>query len=235
MPRKYSNGLLLDSQVTVRKGTIDLTGRKFGKLLVIKLAGRHNTSLYWHCACDCGQFCIKRGSNLTANNKTRSCGCLSGAPTLGGLSQAHKSEYNAWKDMISRCSDSKNKSYHRYGGRGIKVCGQWAASFETFLRDIGQRPSARYSLDRWPDKNGNYEPENCRWATRKQQQRNMRSNRLITIDGQSKPMAEWAEVAGTPYAVVFNRLKYGWEAKDAVFFSLNHQSYKLRKQRLIEA
>lgn len=233
MPRKYTNHLPLDTQAKLRKQAVNLTDRRFGKLLVESLAGRHKGTLYWHCLCDCGQRCIKRGSNLTGNRHTKSCGCLSGNPYLDGLSQTCKPEYNAWKDMITRCSNPQNESYHRYGGRGIKVCERWVQSFKNFLADMGKRPSSEHSIDRYPDKNGNYEFGNCRWATRKQQQRNMRSNRLIVINGKSKPVAEWAEIFNRSYELVCRRLRHGWSEQDAILFDVAHQSYKFRKRNSV--
>jgi hypothetical protein len=117
--------------------------------------------------------------------------------------------------MIQRCEDKNYHGYHRHGGRGIKVCPQWRADFTTFLADMGLRPSKAHSLDR-RDNSGNYEPGNCRWATRKEQSRNMRTNRLLTINGETKPLAEWADVSGLPRKLIGDRLASGWSEEKAV-------------------
>jgi hypothetical protein len=120
------------------------------------------------------------------------------------------SEYLTWGDMCSRCTNINHHAYADYGGRGISVCNRWLNSFEDFLTDVGRRPSAKFSLDRFPDKNGNYEPGNVRWATSKQQQRNTRSNRLLTYNGETKCVAEWAEETGIPGGTI---LRLGWSTE----------------------
>jgi len=110
--------------------------------------------------------------------------------------------------MRSRCNNPKNKGYCNYGGRGIIVCARWV-SFETFFTDMGERPSPKHSIDRI-DNDGNYEPSNCRWATKTQQARNRRSNTLITWQGQRLSRAEWAEKTGIGESTIKMRLRSGW-------------------------
>jgi len=106
-------------------------------------------------------------------------------------------EYRAWKAMIQRCSNSKLYGYHCYGGRGIKVCEAWAKSFLRFWEHVGDRPSAEHSLDRYPDKNGDYEPGNVRWATQKQQCGNLRKNVWLSAFGVRLIQSDWAKLIGT--------------------------------------
>jgi hypothetical protein len=127
----------------------------------------------------------------------------------GGRKGRPSSEYLAWSNMISRCENPKHKSFPGYGGRGISVCGQWRKSFAKFLADMGARPSTDHSLDRI-DNNGNYCPENCRWATRRQQHRNKRNNRILTHDGRSLSVPEWAEKIGVSKVTIALRLLRGW-------------------------
>lgn len=104
-------------------------------------------------------------------------------------------EYTIWSGIVKRCNNPKCKIYPYYGGRGISVCTRWF-KFEDFLADVGRRPSRSHSLDRYPDQNGNYEPGNVRWATRSEQMRNKRDNRLVTHNGKTLCITAWAEELG---------------------------------------
>jgi len=120
-----------------------------------------------------------------------------------GLSRSP--EYRAWQHMKSRCSNPRHHQYPRYGGRGIRVCARWLASFADFLDDMGPRPSPRHSLER-RDNDGPYCPENCTWATAVQQMRNRRNTRFVTV---TMPLAAWAEQAGLRYHTFLRRLDRG--------------------------
>lgn len=119
-----------------------------------------------------------------------------------------------WRDMIRRCHDPRNKSYPDYGARGIAVCPRWRASFDAFLEDMGQAPDDR-TLDR-KDNDGPYSKKNCRWATRKEQNRNSRNNRLVTYQGETLPISAFAERSDIPKALVYTRLWLGWTLHDAL-------------------
>lgn len=124
-----------------------------------------------------------------------------------------RSEYNTWADMKHRCLNPKRNCYARYGGRGISICERWLecrAGFKNFLLDMGTKPTPEHELDRI-DNNGNYCPENCRWATCTQQSRNRRSNRLETYNDETLCLAEWAERFGLPRRIVEGRLNLGWD------------------------
>ena len=134
-----------------------------------------------------------------------------------GASIGHKvtSEYGTWSDMKQRCSNPRHRKYHRYGGRGIVVCERWQC-FKNFFADMGRRPSIRHSLDRI-DNNGNYEPGNCRWATTKQQARNTVSNQLVSFQGETLCLAEWAERKGIkPLTLRARIFEYGWTVERAM-------------------
>ena len=147
---------------------IDETGQSFGKLLVIQEDTRiKKTHAYWVCLCACGNVVTVDGLKLRSKH-TNSCGCLR---RKHGYSQT--AEYGSYKKMMRRCYDPLSENYGFYGGRGIKVCDRWRNSVEAFMADMGKKPQEDYTLDRI-DVNGNYTPENCRWADPQTQQKNKR-------------------------------------------------------------
>ncbi len=156
---------------------IDLTGRRFGRLTAIRIWSMTNRRTYWLFRCDCGKEKPIRSSHVI-QGRTKSCGCLNkelartrGIRTHGLI---HTPEYRTWANMKDRCYRKTHPQWDSYGGAGIIVCQQWKDSFETFLADMGPRPSPKHSIDRYPNPFGNYEPANCRWATQSQQMRNRR-------------------------------------------------------------
>lgn len=132
--------------------------------------------------------------------------------------------------MIRRCENPKTFGFARYGGRGIRVCERWRNSFTAFLADMGERPSASHSLDRI-NTNGNYEPENCRWATRLQQNRNSRNNTLIEWNGETLCIAEWAERTGISKFVLSMRLLRGWSIERTLTFPVSRSRQKVGDTR----
>lgn len=160
--------------------TIDLTGRRFGRLVAQAKEGlATDDEARWRCLCDCGNETCVRSSSLR-NGTTQSCGCLrrellSTRPLKHGQARHGRltSEYDAWHAMKQRCLNPNHAAYANYGGRGITVCQQWLESFEVFFADVGLKPDPELTLDRI-DNDGSYEPGNVRWATRSQQNSNQR-------------------------------------------------------------
>lgn len=123
-------------------------------------------------------------------------------------------EWDAWGSMIQRCTNPKNKKYYSHGGRGIKVCDRWRNSFINFLDDMGRAPSKSHSLDRI-DNDGNYEPSNCKWATRSEQANNTRSNIRIFFKGKVQTLKQWCDELSLPYVKTKARIKNGWSVERA--------------------
>ena len=176
----------------------NLTGFLFGKLTVIGFSGANGNSVsYWFCRCSCGNITNVAGSSLS-RGYSNSCGCMPRGvlpPKTGtkrnpqNLSRTHVS----WKSMIGRCFNKNNPSYDNYGGRGIAICDRWLV-FENFLQDMGERPD-NTSIERIKNNEG-YCKDNCRWATRIEQQNNRRNNRNISYGGKTQTISEWERELG---------------------------------------
>lgn len=194
-----------------------MQGQKFGRLTVIQKAERdRNGNPQWLCQCDCGQVRLAWEGKLKSGH-TKSCGCLKidmFRARVRRHGQHESPTYSSWEKMISRCLNPNDYRYADYGGRGIEVCERWR-DFVNFFEDMGERPGSEYSLDRI-DVDGSYCPENCRWATRKEQQRNRRVNRLVQLDGETVTVTEAAELTGISEDVLRSRLRRGWDERDAL-------------------
>jgi len=146
----------------------------------------------------------------------------------------YSSEYSIWMNMRSRCKNPKNNRYHLYGARGITVCERWETDFLNFLVDMGRRPSPAHSIDRI-DNDGDYSPENCRWATRQEQSRNRRSSRFITHEGKRQTLADWAEEVGMSISALHARLKNGWPVSLALSAPLRGAARKSLSEEMRKA
>lgn len=188
----------------------DLSKRKFGRWTVLRRADNlpRTKNIPWLCQCRCGTVRTVQDNNLLSGKST-SCGCKS--RRHGGRKRP---EYYIWRGMVCRCLDAKAADYPRYGGAGITLCKRWR-DFALFLADMGPRPSPEHTIDRKDNRKG-YSPGNCRWATRKEQGRNMSTNRLLTFRGETRCLAEWAEVLGKSRSEISLRLRRGWSVEDAL-------------------
>ena len=172
---------------------IDITGHRFGRLVAIRHTLTDSKALTWLCRCDCGKEAKIPTAQLRCG-QTRSCGCLKrdcaracmaridhrrhgdGGKIVG---KTRTREYTTWGAMIQRCHNSNNRHYKNYGGRGISVCEKWRKSYPAFLADVGRKPHPALTIDRYPNNDGNYEPGNVRWATRKEQTENRRCSKRV--------------------------------------------------------
>jgi len=189
---------------------IDLTGKRFGKWIVIDEAiGYKRRVIHWNCICDCGFKSTINSAHLRSN---KTLGCKTCVPTSHGKSCSP--EYRVFHDMHNRCKNQSIAAYKDYGGRGITVCEEWE-SFEVFYRDMGPRPSPKHSIDRRDNSLG-YSKGNCRWATKQEQARNTRKTHLLTFNNESRCITDWAKQFGISPNTIRNRLSIGWTPDAAI-------------------
>lgn len=209
------------------------SGGVFGRLTVLENVRRN----LWECQCVCGNKTVIPGHRLLSGN-TKSCGCLKRS-VLGEASRKHgmansrltgyaNKAYGVWQAMKDRCANTKRKDYPRYGGRGIKVCERWS-SFENFLSDMGEPPEG-HTLDR-VDNDGDYSPDNCRWATRKEQVYNSSRVKIVCIDGESKALRSWLQHFGLARHTYYQRLQKGCTEVQALKGEMPSENPKANKNR----
>lgn len=192
----------------------DHAGKRYGRLVAqIPVGSGWGRNIKWECLCDCGKTCEIVGVSLS-NGTTKSCGCLSldltAAQGRRNATHGHTKGYgttpvySSWNNMFARCYNPKNKDYYLYGGRGIRVCDRWNR-FENFLEDMGPTWEKGLTIDRYPNNDGNYEPGNCRWATRLQQVQNRRKYGHGRIDYAAAQSAANREVCATSNPTIPSR------------------------------
>lgn len=197
----------------------DLTGQVFGRLTVIARSedvfqGNGKRKVCWLCRCQCGKEHVTRGEYLRSGGTT-SCGCFHKemvgklgkelGPTRGTHRMSYSAEASCWKHMIQRCTNPNNDRWDRYGARGIRVCERWG-KLENFLEDMGQQPYPGATIER-KDNNGNYEPSNCKWATRAEQSRNKKDTVIITHNGKTMCLKDWARELGLSCTTLRHRIR----------------------------
>ena len=194
----------------------DRTGERYNSLVCIRPEKRGGY-IYWLCKCDCGNETIVRGENLTSG-AVKSCGCAGDhSNRIHGMS--HTRLHNIWSRLFYRCYNPKCVHFKHYGGRGIRVCDEWhgTGGFQRFMKwALSNGYEETLTLDRI-NVNGNYEPDNCRWITQKQQMNNTRVNRFVSYNGQTHTVAEWSEITGISYATLSQRInKLNWPIEKAL-------------------
>lgn len=202
-------------------------GKIFGKLIIVsRVDNDKNGRTRVLCHCECGNKKEIRLKDIL-NGKIKSCGCLQFENRYRTHEMTHTTEYSIWANMITRCTNKKVNNYKNYGGRGISVCDRWLKSFQNFFEDMGNRPSMSLTLDR-VNNDGNYEPTNCRWATKKQQSANKRisiNERRYTHNGINKNLKAWAKELGINYNTLHDRINF---QKRSFIDSINPVPVKLR-------
>ena len=195
---------------------IDMTGKRYGCITAVRPNGLcKSRDIKWLFKCDCGVEFSASGY-AARNGKIATCPeCAAKRIASGSIKHGMSStpEFGIWTDIKTRCYNQNHIAFKHYGGRGIAVCERWLSSFENFLADIGKRPSRIHSIDRI-DTNGNYEPENCRWATGIEQANNRRNNIRIVIDGTEKTLTEWCRDLGVSYSSAWLRYQQGCRGND---------------------
>jgi hypothetical protein len=198
----------------------DITDQRFGRLVALKRGPTQGKKATWLCRCDCGTERLTQYWSLVAGY-TRSCGCLRHEIAKrgdGNRKHAMKGsqEYRIWGTMKQRCHNPKAAGFPGYGAMGITVCDGWRNDFMAFYRDMGPRPSPNHTLDRITNAGG-YEPSNCRWATRKEQQNNRRNSRLIEAFGKRQNARDWAAETGFKASMIYMRVfAHGWTPEAAL-------------------
>lgn len=207
---------------------VNISGYRFGRLLIVRLS-RKGKRRYWLCECDCGNIKSVLHENLTSG-QTKSCGCLARELSKQrchertGPAAAHYKHgfcvnknqrlYRIWGGIKQRCGNPNVHNFCDYGGRGIKICSEWG-EFEPFMKwALSHGYKNTLEIDR-KDVNGDYSSDNCRWVTKKEQTMNKRSNHLITFNGETKTLFEWASHLNMNGSSLLWRIKKGWDVKKA--------------------
>jgi hypothetical protein len=196
----------------------DITGQKFGRLTALSRdVSKNYVRPNWICRCDCGELIIRRNSQLI-NGSIQSCGCLQkelASKRLVTHGRSNSKTYRSWAAMKARCYNPLHHAYENYGGRGISVDPTWLTSFQTFVEDMGERPS-NTTLDRIDNESG-YSKVNCRWATKVEQGNNTRCNVVLEFQGESKTATEWAKDLNISYYALIKRISdYKWSVERAL-------------------
>jgi hypothetical protein len=215
------------SYLVIMSKFIDLTGQRFGRLIALNYKGLGYGSMRhgkWECVCDCGNQLLVAGIKLRTGH-TKSCGCMriESSRENGKRNRRHGQKntalYGIWHGIVERCTNQNYHHFNDYGGRGITICSEWK-NFENFFewnKSLGNDGYKKgLSIDRINNNDG-YFPDNCHWATATVQGRNKRNNVLITIDGVTKPVSEWAEFYQINRYLIYNRLRNGWKSDKGLF------------------
>lgn len=210
---------------------IDLTGKVFGLLTVLRREGRIRKFAAWACRCTCGLELVVSGDHLRRGCRkacARNDHTWAGAKYPPGFIKKYRSEHRSWMHMLERCRCKGHTNWKNYGGRGITVCERWK-DFNFFVADMGAKPTSRHTIER-EDVNGNYEPDNCRWATQAEQMRNIRRSVYVEVEGVKVLLLDVADKLGLDRQAVYGRLKNGWSLEAALSIPVNKHKKKRKKK-----
>lgn len=207
------------NSATPRKIVNDLSGLKINHVQIISFHGRASGGQsLWNCRCDCGKEWVADGYAVKSGH-TKSCGCFGRLETIKASithGRSKTAEWLIWMGVKNRCLNRNDPTFKDYGGRGIKICQRWLSDFQNFFDDMGVRPSPSHSIER-KNNNGDYEPDNCVWATRIEQGKNKRNNVILEFNGEAKTVTDWASEMGIKRSTLNNRIfQYGWSVSDAL-------------------
>lgn len=220
------------------KGIIDIAGQRFGRLTAVKHIGSKNGRAVWLCKCDCGKETIVYGKSLRSGN-TKSCGCLnidSSTERIVKFNTKHGGTnsriFRIWGNMKTRCYNKNAINFQDYGGRGITVCDEWKEDFSAF-RDwaLNNGYSPNLTIDRVDNEKG-YSPDNCRWATPKEQANNRRGNRPITHNGETHTISEWADIIGIDDDTLLKRINSKTYTLERALTEQKNERGKYARRRL---
>ncbi len=208
-----------DIKKATRQGDLSIVGARYGRLTIKEIIKKIKWKLYVLCLCDCGKEKKIRLDHLKGG-LTKSCGCLQQevmkkrwqAMTIHGESRrrGRTKEWYVWSGMVNRCHNpASGKVYKKYGEKGIKVCDKWRKSYKFFLEDMGRIPTLKHTIERI-DNNKGYSPENCKWATRREQANNRSNNHIITFKGKAFSAMEWSRLIGINSLTLIARINRGW-------------------------
>lgn len=200
-----------------------VVGQRFGALVVLRRANRDEAKrgggrpAIWVLQCDCGEQRQGKAWNLLIG-KLKACGKNGHhwRNTERKFGRDDALTYKSWAAMKTRCLNQKADNFTKYGALGVTVCDRWRDSYDAFLADMGPRPGLEYSIDRWPNPAGNYEPGNCRWATDAEQRSNQRRSVYVEVDGRRVLLNDYVKSLGLAYPTIYGRLRHGWTLEDAV-------------------
>ena len=202
----------------------DETAKVYGKLTVESFAGTRRKLAHWLCRCECGNMTTVAGADLRRGSIV-SCGCK--RARAGGM--CNSPEYTSWRGMKRRCYNPNAPYYHLYGGKSITVCQRWLDAFVNFLEDMGEKPFPSATIHRI-NGSANYEPGNCKWASKEEQALHTSKTRKITYKGETKSLRGWARTIGITHRTLSARLDRGWSLEKALTTPAN-QAYDPTKHK----